>query len=133
MRSLFPAEVHVQGNSGQEDVVTLLCGAILGSLATFCGMMMMIPGTGEERQALDNYRNNKLEEELALGEVQASKEVAKEKKRRRKRRQEQDESDENELMATWVSRSGKPNTHYEHYEFYLRNYNVCTVNATCAP
>ena len=32
-------------------------------------------------------------------------------------------------MATWVSRSGKPNTHYEHYEFYLRNYNVCTVNA----
>ena len=31
--------------------VTLLCGAILGSLATFCGMMM-IPGTGEERQAL---------------------------------------------------------------------------------
>ena len=68
----------------------------------------------------------KLEEELALGEVQASKEVTKEKKRRRKRRQEQDESDENELMATWVSRSGKPNTHYE---FYLRNYNVCTVNA----
>ena len=109
-------------------VMTLLCGAILGSLATFCGMMM-IPGTGEERQALDNYRNNKLEEELALGEVQASKEVTKEKKRRRKRRQEQDESDENELMATWVSRSGKPNTHYEHYEFYLRNYNVCTVNA----
>ena len=31
-------------------VVTLLCGAILGSLATFCGMMM-IPGTGEQQLA----------------------------------------------------------------------------------
>ena len=108
--------------------VTLLCGAILGSLATFCGMMM-IPGTGEERQALGDYRNDKIEEELALGEVRTSKEVTKGTKKRTKRRPEPEESDENELMATWVSRSGKPNTHYEHYEFYLRNYNVCTVTA----
>ena len=41
-------------------------------------------------------------------------------------------------MATWVSRSRKPNTQYRNYahrnynkigKYYLRNYNVCTVNA----
>ena len=114
-------------------VMTLLCGAILGSLATFCGMMM-IPGTGEQQLALGEYYQEQqykeqTEEDFALGEVRASKEVTRSNRRKSSRLQEQEEGDENELMATWVSRSGKPNTHYEHYEFYLRNYNVCTVTA----
>ena len=53
-------------------VMTLLCGAILGSLATFCGMMM-IPGTGEQQLALGEYYQEQqykeqTEEDLALGE-----------------------------------------------------------------
>ena len=122
-------------------VMTLLCGAILGSLATFCGMMM-IPGTGEQQLALGEYYQKqqykeKTEEDLALGEVRTSKEVTRSKSKRRSRLQEQ-EGDENELMATWVSRSRKPNTQYRNYahrnynkigKYYLRNYNVCTVNA----
>lgn len=99
---------------------------------------MMIPGTGEERQALGDYVNSEVEEELVLGEVQASKEVTKGTKKRTKRRPEPYESDENELMATWTSRSRKPNTQYRNDarrnynkigEYYLRNYNVCIVSA----
>ena len=52
-------------------VMTLLCGAILGSLAPFCGMMM-IPGTGEQQLALGEYYQEQqykepTEEDLALG------------------------------------------------------------------
>ena len=46
---------------------TLLCGAILGCLATFCGMMM-IPGTNgvekEQRQALGDVSKYKTEDSL---------------------------------------------------------------------
>ena len=99
-------------------LLPLLCGAILGSLATV-GRMMMIPGpldaVKEQRQALGETNKHKTEEELALGDVRSSKEGT----RTARRRQEPDESDETELMTTWARRSRKPNTHYEHREFYI--------------
>ena len=105
----------------------LLTGIILGSLATVCGMIL-VPGTytfevKEPWQALGfSVRNNKAKEELALGDGRAFKEVRRGRREVRERlvRKEYFETDESELMATWMSFPGSPNTQ--------RNYNVDTVN-----
>eukprot|EP00439_Symbiodinium_sp_Y106_P007371 s8106_g1.t1 len=75
-------------------------------------------------QALGYNNKRKVKEELALGDGRTFKEVSRGRKEKR-----HEENDESELMAVWTSRLRKPNTHYERYEFYLRNHNVCTVTA----
>ena len=128
----FPEKVLVTNREyrnvkcyGLAACVVLLVGFSLGSLATLCGMTMD-PGTYnvgvKPWQALGYNKKKKVKEELALGDGRTFKEVS-------RGRKEHEESDESELMAVWTSRSRKPNTHYEHYEFYLRNYNVCTGTA----
>ena len=112
---------------GLAACVVLLVGFSLGSLPTLCGMMMN-PGTNDVNvtpwQALGYNNKRKVKEELALGDGRTFKEVSRGRKEKR-----HEENDESELMAVWTSRLRKPNTHYERYEFYLRNHNVCTVTA----
>ena len=51
-------------------VMTLLCGTILGSLATFCGMMM-IPGIGEQ-QLGEYYQEQQYKEQPTSSSQQRS-------------------------------------------------------------
>ena len=111
----------------------LLTGFVLGSLATVCGMIVG-PGTytfkvKEPWQALGySVEKNMVKDELALGDVQTSKDVRRGRRESQKRRERKGtyESDESELMMTWTSFPARPNTQQDFSA--KRNFNVDTVN-----
>ena len=111
----------------------LLTGFVLGSLATVCGMIVG-PGTytfkvKEPWQALGySVEKNMVKEELALGDVQTSKDVRRGRRESQKRRERKGtyESDESELMMTWTSFLARPNMQQDFSA--KRNFNVDTVN-----
>ena len=110
-----------------------MTGFVLGSLATVCGMIVG-PGTytfkvKEPWQALGySVEKNMVKEELALGDVQTSKDVRRGRRESQKRRERKRtyESDESELMTTWTSFPARPNTQQDFSA--KRNFNVDTVN-----